>query len=70
MVFVDTNIFIAALNLYDLDQVLRINLELSGLTSEKLVVLISSTPLQMPSGTPQNWTMQQQDGATVFPLGP
>ncbi len=38
----------AALNLYDLDQVLRINLELSGLTRGRLVVLISSTPFKCP----------------------
>ncbi len=38
----------AALNLYDLDQVLRVNLELSGLTRGRLVVLISSTPFKCP----------------------
>lgn len=38
----------AALNLYDLDQVLRINLELSGLTRGKLVILISNMPFKCP----------------------
>lgn len=38
----------AALNLYDPDQVLRINLELAGFSNGKLIVLISSTPFKCP----------------------
>ncbi len=37
-----------ALNLYDMDQVLRINLELSGMSSGRVVVMISSMPFKCP----------------------